>query len=29
MQYAFIFLKNLCEGNNKIKDYIREQITPD
>lgn len=29
MQYAFIFLKNLCEGNTSIKDYIRDQLTPD
>jgi hypothetical protein len=27
MQYAFIFLKNLCEGNNDIKNYIREQMS--
>jgi UDP-N-acetylglucosamine enolpyruvyl transferase len=25
MQYAFIFLKNLCEGNIEIKQYIHEQ----
>jgi hypothetical protein len=23
MQYAFVFLKNLCEGNVEIKEYIR------
>jgi hypothetical protein len=26
MQYTFILLKNLCEGNNDIKGYIREQV---
>lgn len=25
MQYVFIFLKNLCEGNIEIKQYIHEQ----
>lgn len=29
MQYAFVFLKNLCEGNIEIKEYIREQVTSD
>lgn len=26
MQYTFILLKNLCEGNNEIKHYIRDQV---
>ena len=29
MQYAFVFLKNLCEGNIEIKKYFQEQVNLD